>query len=292
MTDDGSVVAAFVDGVARAVLPERSPERHLFAELTGAPVLVVVDNCEHVIDEVAEFIGQLLVEVVNVSVLATSRVVMNINDEHVLPLPPLRTDSRSSAAVELFVERALAVDHTLDFDDTELTTITAIVAKLDGLPLAIELAAARIRTLTPAQILSNLDERFRLLVGLRRRDPRQQSLEAAIAWSYDLLGPEEQRALRMLAACAGPVTLDTAARLLGLDPLAAADRLESLLGKSLIHGVVGGRTTRGFRMLESMRAFGRRELERNGEVEYRGARARVGPRPRSRRDRSRLRRVQ
>lgn len=267
VADCGSVVSAFVDGVARAVLPERSPERHLFAELTGEPVLVVVDNCEHVVDEVAEFIGQLLVEVANVSVLATSRVVMDIDDEHVVPLPPLRTDSRSAAAVELFVERALAVDRTLDFDDAELTTITAIVTRLDGLPLAIELAAARIRTLTPAQILSNLDERFRLLVGLRRRDPRQQSLEATIAWSYDLLGPEEQQALRTLAVCAGPVTLDTAARLLGLDPLAAANRLESLLGKSLIHGVVGGRTTRGFRMLESMRVFGRGQLERNGEVE-------------------------
>ena len=267
VADSGSVVSAFVDGVARAVLPERSPERHLFAELTGEPALVVVDNCEHVIDEVADFIGRLLVEVVNVSVLATSRVVLDVDDEHVVPLPPLRTDSRSSAAVELFVERALAVDHTLDFDDAELTTITAIVTRLDGLPLAIELAAARIRTLTPTQILSNLDERFRLLVGLRRRDPRQQSLEAAIAWSYDLLGPEEQQGLRTLAVCAGPVTLDTAARLLGLDRLEAADRLESLIGKSLIHVVVGGRTTRGFRMLESMRAFGRRQLERNGEVE-------------------------
>ncbi len=267
VADSGSVVSAFVDGVARAVLPERSPERHLFTELAGAPALIVVDNCEHVVDEVAEFIGRLLVEVVNVSVLATSRVVMDIDAEHVVPLPPLRTDSRSSAAVQLFVERALAVDHTLDFDDTELTTITEIVTRLDGLPLAIELAAARIRALTPAQILSKLDERFRLLVGLRRRDPRQQSLEAAIAWSYDLLGPEEQRAFRTLAVCAGPVTLDTAARLLGLDPLAAADRLESLLGKSLIHGVVGGRTTRGFGMLESMRAFGRRQLEHNGEFE-------------------------
>lgn len=267
VADAGSVVSAFVDGVARAVLPERSAERHLFAELTGAPVLVVVDNCEHVIDEVAEFIRQLLVEVVNVSVLATSRVVIDIDDEQVVPLPPLRTDSRSSAAVELFVERALAVDHTLRFNDAELTTITAIVTRLDGLPLAIELAAARIRTLTPTQILASLDDRFRLLVGLRRRDPRQQSLEAAIAWSYDLLGPEEQQALRMLAVCAGPVSLDTAARLFGLDPLAAADRLESLLSKSLVHGVVGGRTTRGFGMLESMRAFGRQQLERNGEVE-------------------------
>jgi predicted ATPase/class 3 adenylate cyclase len=267
VADDGSVLPAFVDGVARAVLPERCPERHVFAELVGAPALVVVDNCEHVIEEVAEFIDQLLVEVANVSVLATSRVVLDVDDEHVVHLPPLKTDSRSSAAVELFVERALAVDNTLEFDDAELTAITAIVTRLDGLPLAIELAAARVRTLTPAQILSNLDERFRLLVGLRRRDPRQQSLESAIAWSYDLLDPDEQHALRTLAMCAGPVTLDTAARLLGLDALAAADRLDSLVGKSLIHVVAGGRTTRGFRMLESMRAFGRQQLERCGELE-------------------------
>ena len=171
VADSGSVVSAFVDGVARAVLPERSAERHLFTELAGAPVLIVVDNCEHVVDEVAEFIGRLLVEVVNVSVLATSRVVMDVDDEHVVPLPPLRTDSRSSAAVELFVERALAVDRTLDFDDTELATITAIVTRLDGLPLAIELAAARSERSRPHRSCRSLDERFRLLVGLRRRDP-------------------------------------------------------------------------------------------------------------------------
>lgn len=267
VSSGGPVVPAFVDGVARAVLPDRSPERHLFAELSGAPALVVVDNCEHVIEDAADFIDQLLAEVADVSIIATSRIVTDVDGEHVVHLQPLSTDSPRSPAVELFVERALAADSSLDFDDAAFAAITRVVRELDGLPLAIELAAARIRTLTPEEILSNLHERFRLLVGLRRRDARQQSLESAIAWSYDLLDADEQHAFRTLAACAGAFSSETVARMLGLDDVATADLLESLLGKSLIQLVVSGRTTRGFRLLESMRAFGHQQLERHHELE-------------------------
>ncbi len=267
VTAGGSVVPAFVDALARAVPPERSPMQHVLTVLEGVKALVVVDNCEHVLDAIAAFVDEVLSAAPEVHVLATSRVVLEIEGEHAVPLAPLPTDSPQAPGVQLFVERALAADAALEFDETALATIATITTRLDGMPLAIELAAARMRTLTPAQILAHLDDRFRLLVGGRRRGERQRSLEGAIAWSYDLLEPEERRAFRSLAVCAGAVTLGTAARLLGCDDLAAADHLESLLNKSLLQVAVGSETERGYRLHESMRAFGRQRLDEHGELD-------------------------
>ncbi len=262
-----SVVPAFVDGIARAVPPDRSAAEHVITELSGSESLVVVDNCEHVADSTATFLDELLAACEHVHVLTTSRVLLELADEHTVTLAPLRTDSPESPAVQLFIERALAADATAYFDAAAVDTIHTITARVDGLPLAVELAAARIRTLAPSQILTHLDDRFRLLVGTPRRDERQRSLEDTIAWSFDLLDVGEQRAFRTLAVCAGAVTLETAARLLGCDQLGAADYMESLLNKSLIHAVAGGESERGYRLHESMRAFGLRQLDEEGELD-------------------------
>ncbi len=267
LTDSASVHPAFVDGLARAVPPDRTPAQHVVASLGGAPAIVVVDNCEHVLDAIAMFLVDLLAAAPGVRVLATSRVPLDLSEEHTLALPPLGAETGDSSAVELFVERALAADPAFEFDVAALETVARITQRLDGMPLAIELAAARIRTLTPAQILANLDDRFRLLVRARRSDGRQGSLEATIAWSYELLEPEEQRAFRSLAVCGGAVTLSTVSALLGCDDLAAADLLESLIHKSLVHVSVSGPTERGYRLLESMRAFGTARLDELGDLE-------------------------
>ncbi|MGK2929642.1 MAG: ATP-binding protein [Acidimicrobiales bacterium] len=261
------VVAAFVDGLARAVPPERSPIDHVLAELAGRRALVVIDNCEHVVDAVASLVDQALVAAPDVHVLATSRVALGVDGEHAVVLAPLPTDSPDSPGVRLFVERALATDVSLRFDEATLDTVAQIATRLDGMPLAIELAAARCRTLAPQQILANLDDRFRLLVGHKRRDPRQRTLEAAIAWSYDLLDEDDQRTFRALSVCAGHFTLRTTTRLLGDDEPGAIDALDSLVEKSLVQVVTAGETERSYRLLDSLRAFGLERLAATDETE-------------------------
>ncbi len=267
LTDPATVYPAFVDGLARAVPPDRTPAQHVFSTLGGPPAIVVVDNCEHVVDAIAAFLVELLAAAPAVRVIATSRVPLELTEEHTLALPPLGAETGDSSAVQLFVERALAADPAFEFDVASLETVTRITQRLDGMPLAIELAAARIQTLTPARILANLDDRFRLLVRARHRDGRHGSLEATIAWSYEMLEPEEQRAFRSLAVCGGAVTLSTASALLGCDDLAAVDLLESLIHKSLVHVSVSGPTERGYRLLESTRAFGTARLDELGDLE-------------------------
>ena len=267
LADPVTVLPAFVDGLARAVPPDRTPAQHIISVLGPPSAIVVVDNCEHVLDAIADFIEELLTAAPDVHVLATSRVPLELAAEHILSLPPLGAETFESPAVQLFVERALTADPAFEFDGAALQTVARITQRLDGMPLAIELAAAHIRTLTPAQILANLDDRFRLLVRARRRDGRQGSLEATIAWSYELLDAEEQRAFRLLAVCGGAVTLSTVSTLLDCDDLAAAGLLESLIHKSLVHVSVSGPTERGYRLLESMRAFGATRLDELGELD-------------------------
>ena len=266
LTDDRGVAAAFVDGIGRAAPPGSTAAEHLVAELAERQALLVVDNCEHVIDAVAEVIESVLTAAPWVHVLATSREVLGVAGEHVVVLPGLGTDGPGSPAARLFIERALDADSTVDFGEAELAAVAEIVQRLDGMPLAIELAAARTRSMRPGQILAHLDDRFGILVGARRADPRQRTLETTIAWSYDLLDVDEQRALRALAVCAGPVTLETTARLLGLDELTALQRLDTLVAKSLVVPVVADGRVNGYRLLETIRAFGRRRSAALGEV--------------------------
>ena len=158
-------------------------------------------------------------------------------------------------------------DDSFVVDEAALETIAETTRRLDGIPLAIELAAAQTRTLTPTQILTHLDDRFQFLRrGNRQAPPRQRTLEAAVAWSYELLDSDEQRAFRWLTICAGQFALSTAARLLDIDEVKASLLLDALVTKSLIVPIRSGRDGLGYRFLETLRDYGRRELASTGEL--------------------------
>lgn len=260
------VWAAVVGGMRTSVPPDRSPLEHIASHVNDRPALFVVDNCEHVLEPAAEVIDALLTTAPDVKVLATSREAIRIYGENRVLMPSLDVDGPASSGVRLFTERALAADSTFEIDDAGRATVVEVVRRLDGIPLAIELAAAQVHTFNPEQILQQLDDRFRFLNrGSRQAPQRQRTLEGAVAWSYNLLDPDDQRAFRQLSICAGPFTLRTTAALLEVDELEAADHLDSLVTKSLVVPIRIGGQTQGYRYLETLRDFGRRELSEAGE---------------------------
>ncbi|HKS47282.1 MAG TPA: BTAD domain-containing putative transcriptional regulator [Amycolatopsis sp.] len=225
----------------------------LAAVLRDRPILLIFDNCEHVIAETAELVHRLLSSCPSVRVLATSREPLGITGEALCPLPPLAED----VAMRLFADRAEAVAPGFAMEDA----VRRICRALDGLPLAIELAAARLRSLTPAQLEARLDDRFRLLSrGSRTAAPRHQTLRAVVSWSWDLLDPREQRLLRRLSVFAGGATATAAAAV--LSEVDAEDLLDALADKSLIEASAGR-----YRMLETIRQFSAELLAETGEQE-------------------------
>lgn len=260
----------------------------LSAYLRPKRLLLVLDNFEQVIDA-APSISQLLTTAPKVVALVTSREVLNVRGERVFEVPPLGLpdDQRLMSAehlmeydaVRLFVERAL--DAKADFPVTEgsIATVAEICRRLDGLPLAIELAAARIRLLPPDSILRRLDSRLKLLAsGARGAPDRQRTLRATIEWSYDLLGEAEQRLFRWLGVFVGGWTLDAAAAVTqgwwhgegwgvrGNEP-DVLEGLASLVGKSLIRQQDGVDGEPRFMMLETIREFALDRLAQSGEAE-------------------------
>lgn len=263
---DADVVGAVISGLRMSVSPEQTSEEQLAAHLAHRHALLVFDNCEHVVDRAAELVDLLLDAARDVRVLVTSREPLQIEGEVCLPVPSLDVDGPGSAAVRLFLERALAADDASVIAETERETVAEITRRLDGIPLALELAAAQVGTLSPEQILTRLDDRFRFLKREGRdTPPRQRTLEAAIAWSYELLHPDEQQDFRRLAVCAGPFTLPTAARMFGVDEVEAVDRLDALVSRSLITRIRYGGLSHGYDFLESLRAFAQRALAEAGE---------------------------
>lgn len=212
---DGELVwEAFAAGLdfapdAGAPLPPQVTSR-----LGTKRALVVVDNCEHVLDDVAGAIEAVLAACPAVCVLATSREGLGLDGERVVPVKPLATegdDEHAAPAVRLFLDRAAGAHATLQCP-ADLATIREICVRLDGLPLAIELAAARTAVLSPADLLARLEDRFRLLTGGRRgKRNRQRTLEETIAWSYELLDEEERALFRRLAVCPAAFDLPRAA---------------------------------------------------------------------------------
>jgi len=193
--------------------------------LRDRELLLVLDNCEHVVAAAAGVARTLLLRCPKLRVLATSREPLGVAGEHVWPVPPIAPDD----AVQLFAERARAVDPEFAADST--ASIDEICRRLDGIPLAIELAAARIRVLTPEQIASKLEDRFAILTGgARTADPRHRTLRAAIDWSFALLSDDEQTLLARLSVFAGSFSLDAAEAVCDGD----LDRLTSLVDKSLV----------------------------------------------------------
>ncbi len=266
--DTGSGVASellrSMKAGARAGQPEADAIGELLAERTA---LLVVDNCEHVAEPAAEVIDDVLVSAGHARVLATSRQPLDLLGERRFIVPSLDVDGPSSAAVRLFVDRAMAISDTALPDDADRVTVAEITRRLDGMPLAIELAAAQVAAFPPSTILDHLDDRFALLATTQRRVPlRQQTLAATIEWSYRLLDPEEQRALRILATCAGPFSPSTAARALARPHGEAAALLESLCARSLLVDVPAGGERLGYTFLETLREYGREQSAHAGDA--------------------------
>ncbi|RKT67366.1 putative ATPase [Saccharothrix variisporea] len=239
----------------------RAPRERLVAALSGREVLLVLDNCEHVVEDAAGLAGALLVACPGLRVLATSREALGVTGETVRPVPPLPAVDGSSPAVALFADRAVAVDPSFRLDGETVPLVVAICRALDGMPLAIELAAARVRSLPLAEVAARLDDRFRLLSrGNRAAAPRHRTLHAVVEWSWDLLTEAERVVARRLTVFSDGATLESAAAVCGVDDV--DEVLPSLADKSLVE-VSGGR----YRMLDTIRAFGAARLAEAGEQE-------------------------
>ena len=267
--------AAVPDAVA-AVLgitqqPGKSVSESVASALEGRSRLLVFDNCEHVVDSVADLVAAILAASATVKVLATSREGIGVADEQLWRVPSLDV----GAAVELFVERAQSmVSDTLA---DEATAVEDVCRRLDGIPLAIELAASRMASMTAAEVRDRLDDRFRLLVGSRRGLERHQTLRHAVAWSYDLLDDAEKTVLERCSVFAGGFDLQSACAVAGsddVDDYAILDLLDALVRKSLLVADRSSGRTR-FSMLETIRQFAEEQLVASGEAtEVRTAHAR------------------
>ncbi|GAA0964355.1 BTAD domain-containing putative transcriptional regulator [Acrocarpospora macrocephala] len=249
------------------------PVDRLVTALADRALLVVLDNCEHVVEAAAALAGRLLGACPKLRVLATSREALGITGERLCPVPPLALppvdatlpEALAYPAIRLFADRASAVrpDFTLTADD--LGPVSRICRALDGLPLAIELAAARLRSLTAAEVAARLErtDKFQLLSrGSRVAEPRHRTLRAVIEWSWDLLDEAERTLARRLTVFAGGATLEAAERVSGLPADEVIDLLTGLADKSFVE-VAGDR----YRMLDTIRAFCAEELAEADEAE-------------------------
>ncbi|MEP6661424.1 MAG: LuxR C-terminal-related transcriptional regulator [Acidimicrobiales bacterium] len=240
---------------------------HTVAEaLSGRRLLMLLDNCEHVVDAAADAAQAILARSGTATVLATSRESLRVAGEQVMPVPPLALDGgASSPAVALFVERARAVRPGFELDDlANADAVTEICHGLDGLALAIELAAARMVSLTPVDLQRRLlADRFRLLTGSKR----QRSLRQAVGWSYELLNDDERAVLRYASVFSGGFGLDAIADVVGADdPLDVLDHLDSLVRKSLVTVSHATGSVR-YGLLETIRQFAEEELSTLGTLE-------------------------
>ncbi|MFA1539062.1 BTAD domain-containing putative transcriptional regulator [Actinomadura monticuli] len=259
------------EGGMRPAPGEASPDalERLVTALDGRRILLILDNCEHVIASVAALTHRLLSACPRLRVLATSREALAITGERLRPLPPLELppegtpagEVRDYPAVRLFLDRAESVRPGFAVDEGNAAPVLRICRALDGLPLAIELAAARLRSLPVTEVATRLDDRFRLLSrGNRAAAPRHQTLRAVVEWSWDLLDGAEQTLARRLTVFSGGLTLDAAASVCDLDD--ADELLIELADKSLVQSD-GTR----YRMLDTVRAFCAERLDEAGERE-------------------------
>jgi predicted ATPase len=273
--------AAVPDAVA-AVLgiiqqPGKSVSESVASALEGRVRLLVLDNCEHVLDAAADLIDAILTHSATVRVLATSREGLGVSNEQVWPVRSLDTTAGiDSAAVNLFVERAQGIAPGFSLiDGDEAAAVIEICQRLDGIPLAIELAASRMASMTVNEVRDRLDQRFRLLVGSRRGLARHQTLRHAVAWSYDHLDDAEKALLERCSVFAGRFDLQGACAVTSSDDdFATLDLLDALVRKSLLVADRSSGRTR-FSLLETIRQFAEEQLVAGGEAtEVRTAHAR------------------
>jgi predicted ATPase/DNA-binding CsgD family transcriptional regulator len=278
--DPGLVVGATLAALDLRDQAATEPRALLLSYLRDRQLLLVVDNCEHLLEAAALLVTDVLKAAPGVRVIATSREPLSVPEEHVIPIPPLglpraETDEsiaqlRQNESIELFIERAAAASGRFELTASNRAAVVDLCRRLDGLPLAIELAAVRTRVLSVEQILDRLDDRFALLTGGSRAAlPRHQTLRTTIEWSHGLLGPDERMLLRRLCLFAGRFTLEDVESICISDEVPAAhvlDMLSSLVDKSLVTMEdQGGRA--GYRLHETMREFADLKLREAGEEE-------------------------
>lgn len=265
VTSGSDVARSVMELMEATELPGRPILESVVAALAGRELVLVLDNCEHVVDGAADLAEAIGLHCPSVRVIATSREGLGMNAEQLVAIGPLDV---TGAAVELFEQRATSLDRSFDLDEWR-ESVEDICRRLDGVPLAIELAAARVRSLTPADMLARLDESFGLLSGGRRRSiERHRTLRATIHWSYDLLDASEQLLFCRLSIFAGSFDLAAAERVAAGDDLDAADVgrvLGDLVERSIVVSEAGAHGRR-FRLLEMMRQFGAEELAAAGNT--------------------------
>jgi predicted ATPase len=271
VTDPAAVPDAVAAVLGITQQPGKTVSESVAAALEGRVRLLVFDNCEHVLDAAANLIKAILTQSATVNVLATSREGIGLTQEQVWPVPSLDAAAGiNSAAVSLFVERAQGIAPGFSMvDGDEAAAVTEICQRLDGIPLAIELAASRMVSMTASEVRDRLGHRFRLLVRSRRGMERHQTLRQAVAWSYDLLDDAEKRLLERCSVYAGGFDLQSACAVAGsddLDDYAILDLLDALVRKSLLVADRSSGRTR-FSMLETIRQFGEEQLVASGAAE-------------------------
>lgn len=250
-----------------AMQPDLTPTQSVVDALTRRQIVLVLDNCEHLLNGAASLVDAIAAHCPGVAVLATSREPLGTRVEQVWPVHPLDAETD---AVDLLVARAVAADATVDPGQWDRAELVELCTRLDGIPLAIEMAAARLRSMDPRQVLERLDDRFRVLRSRRRGgDERQQTLLATLDWSYDLLEQHERLLLDRLGVFAETFDTNMAADVCADDELHEsdiADLLDALVDRSLLVPVRGPSTSR-FRLLETVRHYGLAHLEERGELE-------------------------
>ncbi len=282
ISDPGLIASVIVQALGVGEAGGQSPLEILKKNLQdslSAPMLFVLDNFEHLL-QAAPTVAELLAMGPNLKILVTSRAALHVYGEHEFPVPPLALPSSRAvpslellskcSAVALFVQRAVAAKPGFELNRENAAAVTEICARLDGLPLAIELAAARVKVLSPASLLTRLASRLQLLTGGARDLPqRQQTLRAAMDWSYDLLSPSEQTLFRRLSVFLGGCTLESVEAVcdtksdLDLDLL---DGMASMVDKSLVQQVEQSVGESRFVMLETIREYALEKLHASGEM--------------------------
>jgi predicted ATPase/class 3 adenylate cyclase len=275
-----------IEGVEEAVAaalgvqasPGGSTEQSVLDHLRNKSLLMVLDNCEHLLGAVAKFVEVGLRSAPGLTILATSREGLALSGEHVATVPSLQTPDPdmhreevvTTEAVRLFVERAQEVRSDFALTPESALAIGSLCRRLDGIPLAIELAAARVRVMTPTEILDHLDRCFKLLTaGRRTAVTRHQTLQSTLDWSYDLLADPERTVFRRLSVFAGDFDRAGVEGVISdedLDAFEVADLLFRLVEKSLVVAQPSAEVTR-YRLLETIREYGWTQLDNSGEVD-------------------------
>lgn len=268
LTDPSLVTSAILQGLGLVETITQDPTKQLAGAIRDKRLLLILDNCEHLIDSVALLAYDLLVASPQLNIVTTSRESLRVPGEWLFSLPPLATPEENVPitveavaeypALRLFAERARAVRSDFTLDHTNIQVVAALCTQLGGLPLAIELIAARIRVMTPQTLLSKLTDQFMLSAdGMRAVPARQKTLFNAISWSYDFLSPDEQKMFACLAIFAGGFTFAAAERVLG-EPFAGrsvTDLITALLDKSMVQRTLDIAGEIRFTMLVPIRQY-------------------------------------